>query len=61
MLTEEELMILKIVRRLGPSGAIDRLLNVVTRASRGGTAGSGGWRGGAESSRFEVGRTTVAV
>jgi transcriptional regulator with XRE-family HTH domain len=28
MVTEDELMILKIVRRLGPSVAIDRLLNV---------------------------------
>ncbi len=33
MVTDEELMILKIARRLGSEGAIDRLLNVESSAS----------------------------
>jgi transcriptional regulator with XRE-family HTH domain len=34
MITEEELMILKIVRRLGPTVSIDRLLNVPSNSLR---------------------------
>jgi transcriptional regulator with XRE-family HTH domain len=55
MLTEEEFMILKIVRRLGPNAAIDRLLNVAPTPHVGelrGTTAVTAVRGRPESSRF---------
>jgi putative transcriptional regulator len=61
MVTEEEMMILKIVRRLGSNVAIDRLLNVAAGApapsteNRGSTTVSGG-RVRPESLRFDVSR-----
>ena len=64
MLTEEELMILKIVRRLGASGAIDRLLNVSPAphaADPRGTAAVAAGRGRPESSaRFEAAREDLS-
>jgi transcriptional regulator with XRE-family HTH domain len=59
MVSDEELMILKIVRRLGPNAAIDRLLNVAAGAtsyggeSRGSTAAAGG-RARTEALRFDA-------
>jgi transcriptional regulator with XRE-family HTH domain len=59
MITEEEMMILKIVRRLGPNVAIDRLLNLAPGG--GGTDPRGtstvvGGRIRPESLRFDVSR-----
>jgi transcriptional regulator with XRE-family HTH domain len=63
MLSEEEVVILKIVRRLGPSGAIDRLLNVApaphVAEPRGTTALVMG-RGRPESSRFDAARDDLS-
>jgi transcriptional regulator with XRE-family HTH domain len=61
--TEEELVVLKIVRRLGANEAIDRLLNVAP-GSQGaevrGSAGAIGGRQRAEAPRFEAGRDDQA-
>jgi transcriptional regulator with XRE-family HTH domain len=61
-LTDEELMILKIVRRLGPDTAIDRLLNVMepVYSNELRTAAAMG-RGRPEpSSRFDAGREDLS-
>jgi len=65
MATEEEMMILKIVRRLGSNVAIDRLLNVGTGGSPGASGSAPastsasaavGGRSRPESLRFDVAR-----
>ena len=56
-ITEEELMILKIARRLGSNVAIDRLLNVsaaTPAAEHRGSTTAAGARGRPEPSRFEL-------
>lgn len=63
MVSEEEMMILKIVRRLGANAAMDRLLNPAPGAhaaeSRGSTAVGGG-RGRADPSRFGAPREDLS-
>jgi transcriptional regulator with XRE-family HTH domain len=57
--TEEELIVLKIVRRLGANEAIDRLLNVALvsqGAEARGATGTNGDRPRLEAPRFEGGR-----
>jgi hypothetical protein len=63
MLTQEEIVILKIVRRLGSSGAIDRLLNVLPAPHAGeprGPAPLTGGRGRTESARFDTAREDLS-
>jgi transcriptional regulator with XRE-family HTH domain len=57
MVTDEELMILKIARRLGSGVAIDRLLNLAPGAQTAearGAATMGGSRGRVEPPRFDA-------
>src|SRR3954468_2104872 len=57
MVSEEEMMILKIVRRLGYNVAIDRLWNLATSIHAAESRGAptvGGGRGRSETSRFDT-------
>jgi len=64
MLTEEELMILMIVRRLGTSGAFDRLLNVSSAPHaaepRGAAAVAAGRLRPESASRFDAARDDLS-